>query len=482
MQNTPTSPDALTTKKFRAIIQYLRNLIKGTQFENHTFAVGGCVRDMQMGLVPHDIDICIDIENGGILLAKFLHENGYTSSEPCIYERYGTASVVLKEFGTVIEMVQTRQETYNGNDRNPETCFGPIEFDAYRRDLTINALYLNVSTGEVLDITGKGLDDIKNKVIRTASSPDIIFNDDPLRILRVIRFAHKFGNDWTIQPEVLIGIEKNSSRLSIITRERICSELMKMTANPETIVSVMNMLRRTGCLEFNSKIRFSDYINYAVSILINDKMEYIKESPDMQLAMWTSIVWLARESIDDALENSEGTYRIDRLCQSLTFGYGLYANTIEKPLRRIIRMIDKFIGTLMDSKDPKNKVPRYLPAHELQYECGNPTMYRLVKSIICSIWNYSPLFTIAEDPEDFFDDGIFESPEGQRGYDFRLDDVIDGNEIMKRTGCVGKQVGEILNTIRTVCLSLTDPTDSEKCKGCVDAVIDNYNQTHQNAV
>ena len=155
---------------------------------------------------------------------------------------YGTAMFHLKEFpDDEIEVVQTRGEQYHEETRNPITCYASILEDAFRRDLTINALYYNLTTGEIEDYTQKGLADIKNHIIRvTNSNPDIVFNDDPLRILRVIRFAARFG--WEIEETTRLSMLKNRDRLSIITQERITDEFSKILSckYPERGLEMVN--------------------------------------------------------------------------------------------------------------------------------------------------------------------------------------------------------------------------------------------------
>lgn len=116
-----------------------------------------------------------------------------------------------------------------------------------RRDLTINALYCNVSTGEIVDITGKGVDDIKNYVIRTPAAPDLTYDDDPLRILRCIRFASRYG--WEIEPETFDGMVRNVQRLAIITKERVKDELDKMLTCKHPVIA-MELLRQTGAMHY----------------------------------------------------------------------------------------------------------------------------------------------------------------------------------------------------------------------------------------
>ena len=191
----------------------------GTEWENHVYTVGGCVRDELMGSEIKDIDLCVSLPSGGVRFAEWLRDNGHTHKGMTVYPNYGTAMLHLKAFPEVeLEFVQSRKEKYIDHTcRNPETAFGSIEDDCMRRDLTINALYCNVSTGEIVDITGKGVEDIKNHVIRTPNAPDVIYDDDPLRILRCIRFASRYG--WEIETDTYDGLERNMHRLSIITKE-----------------------------------------------------------------------------------------------------------------------------------------------------------------------------------------------------------------------------------------------------------------------
>lgn len=240
----------MTQEKFKQIISFIGNCIKGSDFENHVFAVGGCVRDSYMGNEIKDIDLCIDLPNGGIKLAEFLHTKKFLTRPPVVYPTYGTAMFKFKKFNQdEIECVHTRGEQYHDkNSRNPETCFATIQDDCVRRDLTINALYMNVTSGEVLDLTGKGLDDIKNHVCRvTNENPDTIFNDDPLRILRVIRFACRYNFD--IEENTCASMMKNVDRLEIITQERITDEFNKMLMTDEP-ARAMALIRHIKAMKY----------------------------------------------------------------------------------------------------------------------------------------------------------------------------------------------------------------------------------------
>ena len=228
---------------------YLSDLIRETEWEGHVYTVGGCVRDELMGSEIKDIDMCVSLPSGGILFAQWLHDNGHTLNGVTVYPNYGTAMLHLKAFPDVeLEFVQTRKEKYiDRTCRNPETAFGSIEDDCMRRDLTINALYCNVSTGGIVDITGKGVEDIENHIIHPPNAPDVIYDDDPLRILRCIRFASRYG--WEIEQETYHGMVRNVHRLAIITKERVKDELDKMLTCNHPVMA-MELLRRTEAMHY----------------------------------------------------------------------------------------------------------------------------------------------------------------------------------------------------------------------------------------
>lgn len=225
----------MTAVDFFSITCELARLLNGSKFEGHVFAVGGSVRDLVMYSEIKDIDLVVDLPNGGIDLAEHLDGLGCLTHKPVTYPSYGTCMFTLKKFPDVeLEAVHTRGEQYHDrNSRNPETFFAGIDADSIRRDLTINALYYDIFKGGVVDPTGKGLDDIRNHVIRTSNTtPDVVFDDDPLRILRVVRFSAKYG--WGIEAGTKDAMKRYADRLSIISRERITQELVNMlkTKNP----------------------------------------------------------------------------------------------------------------------------------------------------------------------------------------------------------------------------------------------------------
>lgn len=234
-------------EKFLEITNYIHNIIQDTEFEQHVYVVGGSVRDLIMEKEIKDIDLVIDLPQGGVRFANFCEQNGLTG-KVVIYETYGTAMFHFKKFpDDEIECVMTRGEKYlDSGSRNPVTEFAPIMEDASRRDLTINALYYNISKKKVEDLMGCGVQDIRDGVLRvpmemvSEQMVDQTFIDDPLRILRVLRFHTKLG--FKISDETFNAMKRNVDRLSIITVERINTELCKilMSKNARQGIELIN--------------------------------------------------------------------------------------------------------------------------------------------------------------------------------------------------------------------------------------------------
>ena len=230
------------------VVKEIANIIRGTEYENRVFVVGGFVRDLLMGNEPKDIDLLIDgnIEDGMAFAKWFCKKIGtYEEGEnPILYGLYGTA--MFQFMGEKIECVAPRSEKYKEDSRNPEVSSCSIVDDCYRRDFTVNSMFINISTNELVDFSDKGLEDLKNKIIRSTSNPDIIFEQDPLRLLRAIRFACRLG--FEIEDVTFNGIVKNAERIKIIVPERILDELNKiiMCKKPSR---GFYMLRRTGLLD-----------------------------------------------------------------------------------------------------------------------------------------------------------------------------------------------------------------------------------------
>lgn len=230
--------------KIDITLDKIKSAIKNTKFNNNTHLAGGCVRDEIMNKKPKDYDFCISLPNGGIDFANYI-TSYYNERPPVIFERFGTAHFILDGFE--FEATMTRAETYNESNRNPEVKYTTLKNDVFRRDLNINSLLKNISTGEILDLTGKGIHDIKNKIIRTPLEPNITFSDDPLRMLRCIRFCVKYN--FKLPYYMIKSIKNYSYRLKIISTERINDELNKILKSNNPYVGI-RLLKITNILHY----------------------------------------------------------------------------------------------------------------------------------------------------------------------------------------------------------------------------------------
>ncbi len=207
-------------------------LIYGTRFAGKAYFAGGCVRDyilMQTGTTPqpennlHDTDITVEMPHGGILLAEYLQPHFPTNTLKCFPE-FGTAKLTIAD--TCIEFVATRKEHYHRNNRFPAVSPGTLLDDVLRRDFTINALLMDITTGEILDLTRMGISDLSHSIIRCIGDPREKFRDDPLRLLRALRFAMRLGYD--IEPATYAAMQSEAIGITRLSQASIKLELDKI--------------------------------------------------------------------------------------------------------------------------------------------------------------------------------------------------------------------------------------------------------------
>ena len=227
------------------MLETLRAATRGTEYESRLFLVGGYVRDRAMELpLSASADIDLVLEGDALLLARFLRECGAADFEPVVYPRFGTAMVVVS--GRDVELVTARVESYASGSRKPETVVpGTIIDDARRRDFTINTLLQNLHTGEIIDPLNLAIADIEAGILRTPADPRLTFQDDPLRMLRAVRFAARFG--FAIEPLTWKAIRQSAPRLSIISAERIRDEFCKTLLTSRAPLG-LDLLKSSGLL------------------------------------------------------------------------------------------------------------------------------------------------------------------------------------------------------------------------------------------
>lgn len=259
---------------------------------------GGWVRDKLLGVESHDIDVSINNMTGlqfGLKMKTYLDIAGNTdkygikdgASRPSTVDDHTTPKISLdsdeikvlgglhkieanpekskhletvttKVFGLDIDLVNLRTETYSETSRNPQMAFGTPEEDSVRRDATVNALFYNLNTSSVEDFTGLGLCDMRSKIIRTPLEPRQTFMDDPLRILRLIRFASRLG--YSIEPTTEKAMDDQAIRIAFaakISRERVGTEFDKMLRGAWTYFLRMDVHAKQS-FQVNLHIRHSN--------------------------------------------------------------------------------------------------------------------------------------------------------------------------------------------------------------------------------
>ena len=206
------------------------------------FVVGGYVRDHYLRRPSTDIDVVV--VGSGIALAEALGRELHTKVS--VFKTFGTA--MLRAGGIEVEFVGARKESYTHDSRKPQVEAGTLEDDQRRRDFTINAMAWSLdadSFGELVD-PFDGMSDLEECIIRTPCDPDITFSDDPLRMMRAVRFASQLG--FTIEAETFDAIRRNAPRIGIVSRERIAAELNKIVLSPVPSIG-FELLEATGLLE-----------------------------------------------------------------------------------------------------------------------------------------------------------------------------------------------------------------------------------------
>lgn len=237
-----------------------------SQLSIKAWLIGGFVRDKILERPTHEVDMDIVCVGDGIELARATAALFKPVPNVNYFKTFGTAQIKIVVEGSKekayfdgiekssnketfdIEFVGARKESYRSTSRKPEVEAGTLADDQQRRDFTINALGISLNKenyGELLDPFG-GLNDIEKKIIRTPMEPDRTFSDDPLRMMRAIRFASQLN--FTIEASTFRGIKENVQRISIVSKERIADELTKIVASPKPSIG-FDLLYKSGLLK-----------------------------------------------------------------------------------------------------------------------------------------------------------------------------------------------------------------------------------------
>ena len=240
--------------KMKNAEEFLKSLIKNSTFEGRVYAAGGYVRDEIMGKQSKDLDVVVDMPDGGIEFANWATQkmgNYKEGANPVLFPAYGTSKFTMKgvtykgeDLSDIdIEAVAPRAEEYIPGSRKPKVKGASLKADAERRDLTANSLFKNISTGEIVDLTGRGKEDLQKGIARTPLDPDQTFSDDPLRMMRLVRFFVKYN--WDVPMDQLRALKRNASQIQNISMERVQDELNKIF-NVSNTGKALKLIRNSG--------------------------------------------------------------------------------------------------------------------------------------------------------------------------------------------------------------------------------------------
>ncbi len=261
----------------------------GTKLDTRIYVVGGFVRDLLLGHENRDIDFVV--LDDALKFAR-LFKKKHDATSLVVFPKFGTAMIQLDQYK--LEFVTARKESYNQDSRKPTVEKADLSTDLSRRDFTVNALAMNIgpeSFGEIID-PWNGLKDIKNRILRTPLEPDITFSDDPLRMLRAIRFATQLS--FEIDHTTFDSIKRTADRLRIISQERITDEFNKimMASTPSTGLKLLyhsNLLNiflpefvLTMGTEQKSNFHHKDVFFHTLQVI--DKVAMISEKLELRLA------------------------------------------------------------------------------------------------------------------------------------------------------------------------------------------------------
>ncbi len=287
VSNTENSQFVNPEKEISNLLSVL--LLKtNCEFKNKVFSVGGFVRDQILNIESNDLDLVVELSGGAEKFASFLNsqfKNETTTpfqkghGYPIWFLKFKTDIVyneqIFKTTNGSIDIADSQKECFpDPTTRQRITTFGNLNEDIRRRDFTINMLAENLTTHEVLDLSGSGLNDLKSGLIKThpQTHPDQVFSDDPLRMIRAIRFATKYN--FKIDPIILKAIVQNKSRLQILSSERIWDEFKKMIQNGKFRQS-LEMLKKTELDQYlfntlgSTSYNDSDFLTAEKDVVLN---------------------------------------------------------------------------------------------------------------------------------------------------------------------------------------------------------------------
>ncbi len=448
---------------YQQLFRDISDAVSETGQEIHV--IGGFVRDYYLGRLPADgtCDIDLVTVGSGIRAAEAV-AGKLGTRKIATYRRFGTAQVTWNRFS--LEFVGARKESYRPDSRKPAVEDGTLEDDQLRRDFTINALSWSLNPGNygVLNDPFNGLQDLQNRIIRTPVDPEQTFSDDPLRMMRAVRFASQLH--FNIDPETKQAIENMASRLEIVSKERIIDELNKivMCDQPSTGFVLLNetgLLARffpelcalQGVEEIHG-LRHKDNFHHTLKVLDNVAMS----SDDLWLR-WAAILHDIAKPATKRFEpkhgwtfhghDALGANMVPRIFRRL----GLPLDERMRYVKKLVRLHLRPIA-LADEEVTDSAIRRLI------FEAGDDLedLMTLCRADITSK-NHQKIRQFLKN-FDFVEKRIVEVEEKDRSRNWQP--PVDGNEIMEICGIgPGPEIGRIKSAIEEAILDGTIPNSRE---------------------
>lgn len=445
-----------------------------------SYVIGGYVRDILLGRPSKDIDIVV--RGRGISLAKHFAKK-IRSRDVIIYENFGTAMVRHEDFE--VEFVGARKESYRKNSRKPLVEEGTLHDDQLRRDFTINALSVSLNKanlGEVID-PFNGLQDLEEGIIRTPLEPGITFSDDPLRMMRAIRFATQLT--FRIHPDTLAAIEKNRKRISIVSQERIITELNKIILADRPSEG-FRMLDNTGLLKIIfpelAAMKGVDYVNgrghkdnffHTIKVLDN-----VAEKSDNLWLRWVAILHDIAKPLTKRYETGagwtfhghedRGARMVPKIFRRMKLPMNEHMKYVQKLVRLHQRPIALVTEPVSDSAIRRIVVEAGEDLNDLLEFCRSDITSKNAKKVERFRKNYAELEKRIHEVEERDNLRNWQPP-------------VTGDMIMEAFSITpGRVVGQIKNAIREAILEGDIPNEKEAAVAFMHKIAPDYLEKSDN--
>lgn len=242
--------ESMDQKQYKEVKRYIKEIVGRSPWKGQVYLVGGCVRDELLNQEVCDIDLFVNVPRGARRFTFWLDSHNLLQPIFHVFKRYETTKFCFREYPDLeidVSCPHLAQEMLKGDTYTEQKAIQFLTHDCLMRDLSINSLYKNVMTGSISDMSGKGLSDLQNHILRTTSSPEIIYHENPACMIRTFRFSFKYG--WEIEPETRQWLYSHIQLLKEARPSRIFREYAKVLESPHAD-AIKQIFQELGVLDF----------------------------------------------------------------------------------------------------------------------------------------------------------------------------------------------------------------------------------------